>query len=228
MTKQVVYISPMADKPYLSLEACVQLGLISNSFSEETTDGFNLSEITAEQTESCSCPTRTKPPPAPTSLPYPAHEKSKLKQWILESYASSTFNTCTHQKLPTMSGEPLRIFLKEGVKPHAVHTPSTIPVHFRQEVKAGLDMDVRLGVIEKVPPNTPTTWCARLVIATKKNGSPRRTVDLQALNAASVRQTHHTRNPYHLAREIPVYTKKSTFDAWNRYHSVPLHSDDKH
>ena len=40
-------------------------------------------------------------------------------------------------------------------------------------------MDVALGVLEKVPPNTPVTWCARLVIATKANGTPRRTVDLQ-------------------------------------------------
>ena len=127
-----------------------------------------------------------------------------------------------------MKGEPLRIYIREDAKPYVVHTPSPIPVHFRQEVKEQLDRDVRLGVLEKVPPNTPTTWCSRLVIATKKNGTPRRTVDLQALNNGSVRQTHNTRNPYHLAREIPANTKKTTFDVWNGNHSVPLHPDDKH
>ena len=88
-------------------------------------------------------------------------------------------------------------------------------------------MDVALGVLEKVPPNTPVTWCARLVIATKANGTPRRTVDLQALNRASVRQTHHTRSPYHLVRDIPANTKKTVFDAWNGYHSVPVAEEDR-
>ena len=151
-----------------------------------------------------------------------------MKQWLLDHYKSSTFNTCEHRPLPTMKGEPLRIFIENDVKPHVVHTPSPIPVHFRKEVKEDLDRDVRLGVIEKVPPNTPTTWCSRLVIATKANGSPRRTVDLQALNAASVRQTHTTRNRYHMVREIPSHTKKITYDAWNGYHSVPLHEGDRH
>ena len=83
-------------------------------------------------------------------------------------------------------------------------------------------------MIERVPPNTPVTWCARLVIATKHDGSPRRTVDFQALNAASVRQTHHTRSPYHLAREIPAGMKKTIYDAWNGYHSMLVHEDDRH
>ena len=67
-----------------------------------------------------------------------------------------------------------------------------------------------------------------MVIATKANGSPRCTVDLQKLNEASTRQIHPTRNPYHLVREIPANTKKSTYDCWNGYQSVPIHKDDKH
>ena len=114
-----------------------------------------------------------------------------------------------------MSGELLQLFVDPNVKPHAVHTPAPIPIHFCQEVKAGPDQDVRLGVIERVPPNTPVTWCWRMVIATKAEGTPRKTVDLQALNAASLRQTHNTRNPYHLVCEIPADTVKTTYDAWN-------------
>ena len=51
--------------------------------------------------------------------------------------------------------------------------------------------------------DTPVEWLHRMVIAPKKDGSPRRTVDLQALNQASVRQTHHTASPYHTAASIP-------------------------
>ena len=64
--------------------------------------------------------------------------------------------------------------------------------------------DVALGVIEPVPINTPVTWCSRMVMAPKHSGEPRRTVDLQALNRVSVRQTHHTRSPFMLASAIPA------------------------
>ena len=102
-------------------------------------------------------------------------------------------------------GEPLRLFTDEKIKPNAVHTPSPIPVHFREEVKAQLDRDIRLGVLEKVPLNTPVTWCSRLVVATKADGTPRRTVDLQKLNEASVQQTH------------------PTLSQWGRVHNQVLH-----
>ena len=47
--------------------------------------------------------------------------------------------------------------------------PKADESHWREEVKAGLDRDVRLGVLEKVPLGTPVTWCHRMVICAKKN-----------------------------------------------------------
>lgn len=41
------------------------------------------------------------------------------------------------------------------VKLTAVHKPAQVPVHFVDEVKEGLEKDVCLGVIERVPENTP-------------------------------------------------------------------------
>ena len=52
--------------------------------------------------------------------------------------------------------------------------------------------------------------------------SPRRTVDLQPLNAATYRETHHTPSPFNQASIVPAQTKKTTLDAWNGYHSHPL------
>ena len=130
-----------------------------------------------------------KPPPIPEKLPYPATEENreKLEKWLLEYYKGSTFNVCEHQPLPLMSGPPLEIHVDPEAEPQAVHTPIPVPVHWQKSVKAGLDRDVRLGVIEPVPWGTPTTWCSRMVTVSKKDGTPRRTVDLQPLNAASVR-----------------------------------------
>ena len=84
-----------------------------------------------------------------------------------------------------------------------------------------------MGIIEKVPVNTPTTWLSRMVCVPKHNGEPRRTVDFKDLNDASDRQTHHTRSPFKLAMDVPKYTKKSVLDIWNAYHSVPIREEDR-
>ena len=65
-------------------------------------------------------------------------------------------------------------------------------------------------------------------VVSKKNGDPRRVVDMRPVNAASRRQTHHVEPPYSQARSIPGGTWKFTSDAWNGYHSVPLDPRDRH
>jgi len=172
----------------------------------------------------CGCPMRKPPPPSPTEIPFPATEANRLKlqNWLVEYYSSSAFNTCKHQILPKMDTKPLHLMLQPDAIPKVHHTPAPVPIHWQEEVKSGLDRDVKLGVGE------PVTWCHRMVICAKKDGSPRRTVDLQALNAYAIRETHHTQSPFHQARSVPANKKKTVFDCWNGYHSVPLHKDDRH
>ena len=49
----------------------------------------------------CGCPLRVLPP-EPPAMPFPATEenKEKLKQFLVERYQASTFNTCQHQPYP--------------------------------------------------------------------------------------------------------------------------------
>ena len=124
-----------------------------------------------------------------------------------------------------MHGPHLKIHMQEGVKPVASHSTIPVPLHWHKKVKAGLDRDEAIGVIERVPPGTPTTWCHRMVVVPKKDNSPRRTVNFQPLNQYSSRQTHHTMSPFHQATSIPAGTKKTVLDAWNGYHSVYLDPD---
>ena len=85
-----------------------------------------------------------------------------------------------------------------------------------------------MGVLEEVPTNTPTTWCSRMCIQVRKNGKPRRTIDLQALNKHAVRQTHAGETPFHIVSAVPPNTYRTTTDAWNGYHSVPIKEEDRH
>ena len=237
-TRQVIYITDSSDRFFLSKEACVALGMISENFP-------TIGEITGSVSDSiesplddskqcvnlsCDCPVRQTPPQIPDKLPFPATEENvpKLREFLLEHYKSSTFNTCEHQLLPLMDGPPLQLKIDPGAQPIACHTPVPVPLHWQDAVKAGLDQDVRLGIIEPVPVGEPVTWYHRMVVCAKKNGKPRRTVDFQALNAHAIRETHHTQSPFHQARSVPRGKKKSVFDAWNGYHSVPIRPEDRH
>ena len=132
-----------------------------------------------------------------------------------------------------MNGSPpLRLHLDDIVKPVACHRAGNIPLHFVNQVKADLDRDVRLGVIRKVLGNTPVdSFLSWMVVATKKSGKPRRTVDFKALNRACPRQTHLVEPPFWQANRIPSKTWKTCLDAKEGYHSIPIaetEKDNKH
>ena len=244
-TKQFCYICKEVKGLYLSRWACGDLsGVLPWSedenarvqvIKEETRFGHKIVEEEMKagtagkdgNVASCGCPIRSSPPPLPETMPFKESQVGDLKQWLLDRYASSTFNVCTHQPLNKMTGPPLRFQVDPNVTPVAKHIPAPVPWHWREQVKEGLDADCRMGVVEKVPPNAKADWMARMVLTAKKDGSPRRTVDFSGLNKACKRQTHHTRSPYHLACDIPKNVKKSCYDAWNGYHSVPLEEKSK-
>jgi hypothetical protein len=218
VTKQAIYVGRNIEGLFLSVKALHDLGSIPSAFPVPVPTTIN-----AVVTE-CSCPERQPVPPMPSKIPFEPSKENvpKLEEWILQHFASSAFNTCEHQPLPYMSGDPLEIHFRPDAKPTAFHTPIPVPHHWKAQVKADLDRDVRLGIIEPVPPGTPTVWCARMVVVPKKDGSPRRTVDLQALNAATYRITHHTPTPFNQASLVPPKTWKTSLDAWNGYHSMRL------
>ena len=251
-SKQLAYVSSHVSVPYLSLTACIDLGLVPASFPEVASSDFpataavqSMSSSQPQQcsnsgvpspgdksgTRPCNCPSRQLPPTSEPMLPCaPTQENLPiLKKYILERYQASAFNCCEHQPLPLMdSSPPLRLFVEEDAVPVAVHTPSQVPLHWQEDVKKGLDRDCQLGVLEKVPVNDPVSWCSRMVITSKPDGSPRRVVDHTAVNKYAPRQTHHTEPPWAIVSSIPSGKVKSVVDCWHGYHSVPIHPADRH
>ena len=74
---------------------------------------------------------------------------------------------------------PIQLHVDPKAKPYAINKPHPVPIHWRDQVKAKLDRDVRIGVLEQVPIGEPTEWCSPKVICPKANGDPSRTVDFQ-------------------------------------------------
>ena len=238
-TNQMVYITDCSGRFFLNRDACTELGLISKDFptigdTSKNSANVHASTLSAPTTSKshpatapCGCPTRMKPTkPIEVPCPITDNNRKKLQEFLLKHYSASTFNTCTHQPLPHMSGPPMKLMIDPKATPVAHHKAIPVPLHFQAAVKTDLDRDVRLGVIERVPYGTPARWCHRMVICAKKDGTPRRTIDFQALNRHASRETHHNPSPFHLARSVPHNMKKNICDAWNGYHGVKLVEED--
>ena len=230
-TKQLCYVCDRVDRVYLSRQGLADLNCIRPDFPIPAPDPtVAATETNDENNDQCNCPIRSSQPPLlPTELPPGIeHSSEQLKTWLLNYYGATTFNTCEHQQLPMMTGSPLQLHMDISAPPAACHKVVPVPIHWRDRVRADIERDVRLGVLEKVPDNTPVTWQSRMVITAKANGDPRRTIDYQPLNRHSSRQTFPVDSPFSLASRIPTGKKKSVVDAWNGYHLVPLHPDYRH
>jgi hypothetical protein len=223
-TNQMVHICDNSSGLYLSEAACRDLEIVDSDFPHHSVSApAKMHE--EEDDEKCNCVPRTETPERPTEIPFTPTLKNReaLKDWLISKFKS----TCSHQPLKQMTGKPMDIKLKLTAEPHKVHTPIEIPHHCKKKVKADIERDVRLGIIEPVPQGTPTTWCSRMVVASKKNVDPRRTVNLQKLNDATLRETHHTSTPFNIVSVTPKNTYKTTCDAWNGYHSLPITEESK-
>ena len=170
-TRQLAYVTDTSDRLFLSKEACIALGMITDRFpsvgevnQDQHSNQCNTLSITDHpHSKECNCPKRTPPPPRPKEPPVPATEENRetIEKHLLQYYSSSTFNTCEHQPLPKMEGPPMKLMIDPKAEPVAHHSPIPVPIHWQDEVKAGLDRDVRLGVLEPVPIGEPVTWCQR-------------------------------------------------------------------
>ena len=225
-TQLPLYICDKVDKIYFSRQGCTDTNIISKSFpypmTNETT--HSISTIKTSQNKPQS---REPPPVRPHQLPYlPTPENVPLlEKYLLEKFSKSAFNKSS--PFPAMTTKPAHIHLRPDSKPYAHHVPIPIPYHWKTEVKASIDKDVTNQIIEPVPIGEPVEWCSKMIVIPKKDGRPRRTVDLQQLNSQCQRETHHCQSPFQLACQVPVNSKKTVLDAVDGFHAIPLDDESK-
>ena len=232
----LVYISRQARGFYLSLESMMDLLIIPRDFphigavpDQPAMNSSCSAPTTAPPCDECPQTTRTAVPARPKTLPYgPIPENNeRMEQWLLEYFASSTFNQCAHQPLPEMVGPPIAFHLKEGATPKAAHTPATISLHQQEDFQGCLTKQTSQDTIERVPHGEPVTWCSRCTPTIKPNGKMCFTVDYSALNQCCSRETHYVEPPFRVVRRIPGGTWKTVTDASDGYHLVPIRQSDR-
>ena len=210
-SQQIVYFSDKAGRFFLSRNACMELNIIPPSFpfpprEENTTKVKKVDALEATQT----MPDRPSAPPSqprednattkvknsnvtdatrtipdrPSVIPFAPREENipKLRKYLVSSFAKSTFNRTA--PFPKLSTPRAHIHLKPHYDvPRPAYWPARVADHWAEEVRRALEEDVEAGIIMPVPLNEPCVWCARMVVVSKRDGRPRRTVDFQQLNA---------------------------------------------
>lgn len=189
--KNFPQIGMFSDKEHSSIQnsdTSVSSGMICGS----TKDGGGI----------CDCPKRTPVPDKLGEFPFPCapENNSKMKALLLDRYKSSTFNSCPHQILPSMTGPPVKIHKKDHAKAIACHKAAPIALHWQRVVESDLHRDEASGVIKRVSISEPVDWCQRMVVTRKPDGSPRQTVDFSPLNKFCKRETQ-------FRSSIPRYPK---------------------
>ena len=102
-------------------------------------------------------------------------------------------------------GTEYHIVLKQGAKPFALSVPRRVALPLLPKVKAKLARMEKLGAISKV--DTPTEWCAGMVVVPKSNDDIRICVDLTKLNESVCREKHILPSVEQILGNSTVFTK---------------------
>ena len=117
-SKQVVYICEGVAGALLSLEACIDLGLVSKNFPHLPAKEECSSAQQSKKKDDCDCkcPVRAVAPDPPAKIPFePTSENlPKLEAWIRDHYKASAFNCCECQPLPKCMDHLSRSTCRKG------------------------------------------------------------------------------------------------------------------
>ena len=117
-------------------------------------------------------------------------------------------------------GDEYRIKIREDATPYSLFVPRNVPIPLRPKVKVELDRMERMGVISKI--DTPTSWCAGMVVVPKKSGEVRICVDLKPLNESVLREPHPIPKVDELLALVAGATLFSKLDANSGFWQIPL------
>ena len=155
---------------------------------------------------------------------------SAAKDYFLREFKDVLVSKAELKSAPLkpMVGPPMRIHLKDGAVPFAIHTPRQIPFAFQSQVKEELDSMVAQGIITPAG-DDPSDWCHPLVVVAKNGTGVRITVDLSKLNNQVSRPAHPSPTPFAAIRSVnPKARYFTTADALCGYWQIELAEEDQH
>ena len=196
--------------PLLSYGHCLELAIISADFPKQ------LQSVT--YVNRCA------------ELPLPASTSpSQAREYFLKEFSDVLVakDELKSAPLKPMSGPPMRIPLKDGAVPFAIHTPRQVAFALQDSVKEELSSMQSQGIITPTG-DVPSDWCHPMVVVPKQKGV-RITVDLSKLNSQVRRPTHPSPTPFDAVRRVDSRAKYfTTADALCGYWQMELADEDQH
>ena len=221
-TKETVLICKRQQGFLLAWYVCRDLGIIPNDYPKQVCAMKHIcSQLSRPKnvTEHTTPPKSSRAKHTPLNTMDTSDRRSHTRKELLEEF-NDVFNTS--DELKTMTGEPMKIHLKENVETFAISTTLSIPFAWRDEVKENLDRMTRQGIVKPLG-DSPTRWCHPLVVVPKSNGAVRLCVDLTKLNTFVRRPIHPMKTPKEAVSNIKPESKYfSTLDATQGYWQIAL------
>ncbi|XP_063860706.1 uncharacterized protein LOC135101063 [Scylla paramamosain] len=197
--------------PLLSRGHCQALAIISKDFPKPI--------LEVKHAKKCvELPVSSNTPP------------SEAKAYFLKEFQDVLVDKAALESTPLkpMVGSPMRIHLKDGAVPFAIHTARQIPLAFRGQVQEELESMVSQGIIRPAG-DEPSEWCHPLVAVAKPKGGVRITTDLSKLNSQIARPAHPSPTPFAAVRSVDATARYfSTMDALCGYWQIELAEEDRH
>ena len=110
--------------------------------------------------------------------------------------------------------------MKPKAKPVSLFAPRRVPIPLREQGLKELNRMESLGIISKV--DTPTPWCAGMVLVPKPNGTIRICVDLKPLNECVLREIYPLPNMDDILAQLTGAAVFSKLDANCGFWQIPL------
>ena len=168
-TNETVLICKGQQGFLLAWYVCRDLGIIPNDYPKQVCAmKHTCSQLSRPKnvTEHTTPPKSSRAKHAPLNTMDASDRRSHARKELLEEF-NDVFNTS--DELKTMTGEPMKIHLKENVETFAISTTRSIPFAWRDEVKENLDRMTRQGIVKPLG-DSPTRWCHPLVVVPKSKG----------------------------------------------------------
>ena len=148
---------------------------------------------------------------------------NKLVQRYLD-----VFNTSLRKdiKIP-----PVRLRFRKDIEvvPFKCTSAPPIPFALRDAARREIQTQVKLGIIEKVPPNEPLDWiCPGMMLEKGNSRDCRLVVSAVKLNEFLDRDAFPQQSSKELVRQIPPSSKWfMTADFFKGFYQIPLHPEDQ-
>ena len=121
-----------------------------------------------------------------------------------------------------------KLLVDDDIEPIA-HKRRKIPYHLEQKAAKEEERLIELGVLERVPDNTPTTWCSNPVIVPKPNSDKiRYCSDMRVPNTAIKRPVMEPLTVEDIKIRLNGATVFSVLDMNEGYHQLQLDPDSRH